>query len=300
MISFKRFLQEKYIHSTSKEWEMMIYGYFPLSDWLYKEMEREIPITFRTSYVKGLKSLYKYQGQKKQIPVFTKGSEGIARGAIMRTEVLVQLSGKSALEFPLDAGTSVDRNGKRWITPNTYELVRNYFSIPILNRIDDYLRDYFGLEKVQNPFLNIDERIEAMESMSGSEKQKFISWYYKEAKDLITKDFIKALSEDIGKGYAGDFGNDEILLHDYKIEKIWAVEEYLYDTYLIYGGFRNEYNESGYDDPIDFVQKEKKKEFNKWFKGYLKDYPKMCKNTINRGDIEKIDVSKNKYPKVCK
>ena len=312
MISFKAF-NEKYVQSSHKEWLMMTNGYFPLSDWLYKEMETDIPIAFRTSNIHGLKSLYKYQGQKKQIPVFTHGSEGVARGAVMVAECLVQLSGKSAIEFSLDAGTILDRNGKRWISPNSYTSIRNNFSIPMLNKLDKHIEmDKQYIKDNPNPFVRNDTRTDYMEAISPKGRQKIITWYYKEAKKLITKKLMKDIIEDIGKGYVGDFGNNEILLHDYQIEQVWLLERYaknkfkkaytkdmlIRDTLSDPDLTDDEKRDRITPSKIEKLYDEKAEEFAQTIK--LPVPVKRCTSLVTIDDIKNIDVKKGKYPKDCK
>jgi len=287
-MSFLKLFTEKYIKSDDKEWELAMWGYFPLADWVLREFEKDVPIAFRTSSIKALKDLEKHQGRKKQFPTFTKGSKGIANGAILKTEILVQLSGKTVLESPLDISTIVDRNGKRWLSTNSFEVLRNKFAIPMLNKIDEYIKmDIVSLKSSKNPFLRGEARAKIIRKFSNKEKKDFIGWYYKTSKSLITKSLIKDLIDAANDVYSGDYYNDEILIHDYKIEKIFVVED----------KFKRDYEVLLMKIRDGMEPQSKLISWNDFLKKQLKNV-NYC-GIISKKDIETIDVSKNKYPK-CK
>jgi len=296
MISFKRFLQEKYVDSRYSEWDLMAQGYIPINDWLFRDKEKYIPKTFRTSSIEGLKTLVKFQHQKKQIPTFTKGSYGVSRGAVMIAECLVELSGKSALELPLDAHTVFDRDGKRWLNPIYFPKIKDQWEITIGNEINSYFKipseDRMTLREI---YIKV-------ASLSKNGKRDFISWYYKLMKKMPLNDYLERAKEHLSSRDT-EFKNDEIVLHDYDIKKIWFYEIPIYDKFLKENDDMNDaYFDSKYDYSNDFVKKEKKKEFDVWFKKLKSKFPKnikVCDAFIIPNVVEKIDVSKGKYPK-CK
>jgi hypothetical protein len=298
-MKFKEFLSdlgEKYVNNK-KEHGFMAAGYMPLNDWMFRDQEQEIT-AFRTVNYKGLSNIVKHQHQKKQKPAFTKGSVGIANGAIMPANYLVELKGKTALHLPLDASTALDRNGKRWLRPNDIITVRNDFSIPMLNKIDsEFLK---VKRKDKNPFIANTQRLNEIDELSPKRKKEFIKWYYKEAKKMITPKLMEKIKEEIKEQYPGEYDNDEVLIHDYELINTWGVideytDERLPEEFVKQNELEMKYLVASYESMTKFVYAEYKKEYYDFRKEFIKKY-KYC-NDIERDFIAKIDISKNIVPK---
>jgi hypothetical protein len=303
MKSFKQFLNEKYINSSIKEWEAAVRGYIPLSAWVLKDNEMEVPKTFRVASLKSLKSLFKYQHQKKQIPTFTKGSVGISVGAIMEAEVLVELKGKTVIKFNNDADTVVDRNGNRWVKGDLTPEI-NSISKYMLREIDKYLqknhRVFYGYyEFSSDPSENSEIYHKLIEnSLIGKERRDFIKWYFKMAKKFMDKETIHKIMKNEEYGDMM-FYNDEILLHDYEVVHWWFYEGEDYKRYgideftMIEVSEFNDFSQSY----KDYIEKNIFDKFTKWKSDLAKKYPGLCSNYITEEDVIKINVEKNKYPK---
>jgi hypothetical protein len=307
--TFKDHLDEKYINSRLKEWEAAILGFVPLSTWILSDYEVDVPKAFRVASLGSLKSLFKYQHQKKQIPTFTVGSKGIAGGAIMIPEVLVELKGKTVLEFDKDATTRVDRNGNRWINVEHLLSSRNKFVLPILKEIDKYMKKhhseyYKDYNWEENPFINSYKNFEVFDKeLTGKDKNKFLKWYYKTAKKMMTDKIIHEIKKEILNKWDGsDFTNDEILLHDYEVTAWWFYEDKDYDRFgmnIMDKDNLNKFMDSNTQTYKEYVDNYLFDEFIQWKSDLGKKYPGLCTNYVTKNDVVKINISVNKYPK-CK
>jgi len=300
--TFKNFLEEKYINSEA-EWNFMILGFVPLNDWIFRsnEINIEIDRAYRVESVDGMRILLKHQGRKKQFPTFTRGSSGLSKGAIVNAEVLLELSGYTFGNLGMDAGTSLDRNGKRWLDLNYFNNGANLFANKIIPKIQKKIGFKYDLDGGNEEYYEV---LDKFVEMSGKEKRDFVKWYYKEAKKLITPKLLKNIQDLLkNKDYNKNFDNDEILLHDIKVNKVWFIEEekdklikdeqllkYLYDEFVY------EYDE--YSDFIEFLENERPELLKNGINDFVKSLPKDVKfcGFIKRDFIKKIDVSKNKYP----
>lgn len=210
-MKFKELL-EKYISGDrKKEWELMIEGFMPLTPSILKEFEIFIPKVYHVTDFFEVKNIMKLQGKRKDIATFTKGSEGIAMGAIADAEVFFELEGYSSFQSGQDFESMLDRNGHRWLNPMKDKglIVNNKFTVPMKKAIvEKYnLKDRFGISSLVN-------------NMSGKEKASFIKFYFNTAKKLTTKSLLKEIKESIEKTYSSDYNNNEILLHNFKVKSI--------------------------------------------------------------------------------
>jgi len=285
MISFKDFLNEKrYVKSGEKEWELILQGYVPLNDWLFRKKgmtEIKIDKVYRTESLRGIKN-YGKGGMKVQLPTFTKGSEGLADGALVSAMFLLELEGKTFGRFNLDAWTVLDRNGKRWIYPDTDTTIKLQKRIAKkLGFPEDDFESY--------------QMVKTVDKMSGKEKKDFISWYYKMASKILPKDYIERINKKleqssknlIDNDIGNKFANDEILLHEYKLRKVWFIKE---ESKLF----------SLQNESKDYIKKAGEKGLIGAIELYVKDNtPKGTKfcGFISKKDIIKIDLQKGRYPK---
>jgi hypothetical protein len=314
MKSFKQFLNEKYINSSVKEWEAAIRGWMPITASLLKDNETKIPKAFKVASIESLKSLYKYQHQKKQISTFTKGSFNLSFGAILKAEVLVELKGKAAITFKKDASTVVDRNGRRWLStldkralPDTWEVFVN----DVLIEIDEYMQknhsEYYGDYKFSwEPSDNIEQNLKIVKKyFTGKDKKDFIKWYFKMIKEYLDNDIFAIVKDEMHNRAANsDFENDEVVLHDYEVVHWWFYEgedyQYFYEEILpdeeIY---RFADGETDTDTEEEFIKKYHFDEFTKWKSNLAKKYPGLCSNYVTRKEVEMINVERHAYPS-CK
>ena len=171
-----REILERYINNknTRKEWEMASRGMLPLTPNIMKEFEEKVNTAYHVATFKGLQGIKKIQGQKKQIAAFTKGAEGISKGAMDSADFLVTLSGISSLTVEGDMGSALSRNGYRWLFPQyrdggftdimRYKIMKKY-----------NLEDYMEI----GPYIRDD--------LDGKGKGQFVSWYFDEMKKMIDK-----------------------------------------------------------------------------------------------------------------
>jgi len=303
MISFKAF-NEKYVQGR-KEWALMGLGALPITPWFLKELTMDVPVAFRVSNINSLRDMYKYQHQKKQLSTFTKGSMGLSGGAMMRTEVLVQLSGKTVFANLSDSRTELDRNGTKWLLPIFSKAIIKDFTIPMIKKMyTKYLPDEVkSLNNVDSEYMKYGAKMkDLLFDFNGKEKRDFIQWWYKEAKKLITPGFIKKV-QNVIRSKDTTFDNDEILLHDYEIIHIWHIDEIIMGTFIDQNNdYYDMYMDFVSDDIEAFIHSDPRLEsaFNKYLKKTRDIYPDICMNFISRKDIENIDVKKGKYPKTCK
>ena len=251
-----RDLLEKYVSGNrSKEIELMARGYMPLTPSIMKDFEHFIPKTYHVTSFKNVDNIMKLQGKRKDIPTFTKGSYGLSRGAIENSDVLFTLEGYSSFDASLDFESVLDRNGHRWLNPDKdYDMVvNNKFKVPMYKEIiKEYdLKDRFSIESF---IFNLDNK----------EKAKFIKFYFDTSKKLTTKTLINDIKKSISNGMAGSFGNNEILLHNFKVNKLQIIIDDADEEYEL----AKEYEEKMIE---------------------LKKYSKVrCNDYIIREDIEKI------------
>ena len=301
MKSFKQYLLEKSykIKTAPREWEYMLLGALPLNDWIFRKkgIEFDVPQAFRIDSTQGMKKFGK-QGKTAQLPVFTKGSTGIANGAKEPPHFLLELEGKSFAKFDLDARTVLDRNGKRWLLPSDHK--RNKYFIDISNKILKLVTKKLGIESYKAlDDIARGDAISMFRKRSGKEKREFIRWYYSTAKKLMPKDFEKKVSQILDTEVNATYTNDELLLHEYKLKKVWLIEEAV-ETFLDYEEGNFLYSEFMDDETGTFIKFLEKKGMLKKLENRAKEHipsgVKYC-GIIPRNEIPKIDVSKRKVPK---
>jgi hypothetical protein len=234
MKTFKQYrqsLREKYINSRLKEWEAMINGYLPLNNSLYKDMEIFIPRAYRVTSYKGLKGEVKYQGQKKQIPCFTKGSYDLSVGLQSHTNFLLELEGKTVFQSSIDAHTEFDRNGKRWIDLSFYFRSLESLHKKLKKEVNNYFQQNYGISEVNVDFVE--------QNLNGKQKNDFIKWYYKNITKILDKKTMQNILSILAKENSR-FDHNEVLLHEYQIKKVWQVESNIIKNIFAYEKFATE------------------------------------------------------------
>ena len=218
-------LEKRYVNNdfTSKEWELASKGFLPLTPSIMKNFETPIKKAYHITDLEGLEMLKKLQNQKKQIPCFTKGSEGISGGARTMGQYMVELSGISSFESPSDISSELSRNGYRWLPPMTDNgsyVIDDLFSSKIKKKMVKYFNikgdDEWGIE----PELQIGNIVY---DLDGKGKAKFIKWYFDEAKKLITKAFITKIKKSIGNAQGDMWNNNELFVHSIKILNVKTI-----------------------------------------------------------------------------
>jgi len=219
---FYEMFTEKFIkgNNVSKELDYMSKGFIPLSPSILKEFEIDIDMAWHITSRKNLETLKKLQGKRKQIPTFTTGSDGLSYGAQSSAEILVNLSGKSSFRGEYDFFSKLDRNGLRWLDPMGYSdlTAHNKFTVPMKAAIVKYLEDEnFGddLDRFAIP--------REIKGMSGKEKSRFIKFYLDTAKKMMNKKMMSIINTAINSGFKGDWNNDEVLLHNFKINYVMTI-----------------------------------------------------------------------------
>jgi len=215
IMKFKDFLDEKYVaDGRRKEWELMMSGFMPLSPSILKDSEIFIPEAYHVTSIKYVSNVVKLQGKMVDLPTFTKGSEGISRGAFEKAEVLFKLSGYSSFSALKDFNSDLDRNGHRWLNPWNNKVVDKKFSKKIYKEIiKEYnLDDIYDIPSLVN-------------GMDNKEKYKFVKFYYDKSKKIITKSLIIEIQESISKNHTGSFDNNEILLHNFKVLELLVIND---------------------------------------------------------------------------
>jgi len=214
-MKFRELLEKYMAPKARKEWQLMSLGYMPLTPSLLKDFEIFIPKAYHITDYNGAYNVQKLQNKKIDLATFTKGSEGISNGAITTGTVLFELEGYSGFGADLDFTSVLDRNGRRWLdaTQDRDMVVNNKFKVPIFKKIiKKYdLKDRFDIAPMVIEF-------------DGKQKAEFIKFYYSEAKKLITKKLLDEIKKSIAVTMTGGgYDNNEILLHNYKINKTWLI-----------------------------------------------------------------------------
>jgi len=212
-------IQERYIANSSaeKEWKLASEGYMPMTPSILKEFEIDVTKAYHTTDMDGLETLKKLQGSKKEISAFFLGSEGLSQGARTLTEVVVELSGKSSFHAVTDFYSALSRNGYKWLRPLMTEkdyVVNNDFSVPMFGKMIEYfsVKDRFAVRNV-------------VKNLDGKGKANFVKWYMDESKKLITKKLLTKIQDSISKRSHDTFNNDELFLHQFKIDSVDVVKE---------------------------------------------------------------------------
>jgi len=225
MMKFKNFIEEKYINDT-KEWQLMAKLAVPLSPSLLQELEVDIPKAYHVTDLKGFKNLLKLQGKRKDVACFTRGSEGISRGALTNGSILTEVSGKSSFMADKDFKSKLDRNGIRWIEAygdvggeefSKDSIIFNKFS----KIMEDKILHKYSIKKIEDMYNLLTD------TMSGKEKGEFIKWYFDESKKIMNKSFIKDVRDTI-KRFRGSprnpYSNNELFIHDIKILNVFVID----------------------------------------------------------------------------
>jgi len=240
-MKFKEFItNEKFIRGR-KEWMLMANLSMPLTPSILKEFETDIDTAYHITDLKGFQNLLKLQGKQKDIACFTKGSNGIAKGAKTNGSILAKVSGKTSFHSAVDFMSVLDRNGLRWIDGKRRDD----------NLISDFKRK---MEKeIMETFdlINIKVLQENIEGLDSKQKARFIGWYYDKSKKIIDKKMINSVMEFLKKeaiSKSGEYTNDEVFIHQLKIEEVKIVNKY-----------DSNYPEKEYEDEVEFL---KKKNFN--------------------------------------
>jgi len=212
-----------------KEWEQMANLAIPLSPSILQDFERKIELAYHVTDLKGFKNLVKLQGKRKDVSTFTRGSVGISNGAMSGGTLLVQLHGKSSFYSKMDFMSKLDRNGNRWIGKygdvdrgsenNKFSVIYNEFS----KLMGDKIEDKYPVDSSDDMWYFVSDH------MSGKEKAEFIGWYYDEAKKIISSKFLKKVQKNMSKltgASGGDYNNDELFLHDFKILQVDIIDKY--------------------------------------------------------------------------
>ena len=216
-----RRLREYIKHSSAKkEHDLMAKGYMPLSPSILKQFETKIDKVYHVTSLEKFSAVEKLQNKRKDISTFTRGSRGLSNGAVESTDLLIELSGMTSFKSAADLSSVLDRNGHRWLKAilDGEAIVNNKFTVKI--------------NKAMMKYFNIDSRFsipQAIGMLTQNGKRDFIKWYYDESKKIITPSLIKEIRArflEISTGYQiHDYDNNEILLHNFKINKVWAVSD---------------------------------------------------------------------------
>jgi len=214
-MNFKRYLKEYIDASSNKEYDMMLSGWMPITPSLMDKFKIRYEPIYRVAGLNSPKTEKKYENKKKVFSGFTKGSQGISSGAISGGVYLYEKSGDVLIELPRDAGTSLDRNGHKWLNLYTLDLSTK-FKGKIFDKMNKYAKKFTNS--------NIDYFIK--NEATQKQKRDFIKWYYDESKKLLTDNFIKNLIKeyiDSIKGVNTIWNNNELLYTNYKLNGAYII-----------------------------------------------------------------------------
>jgi len=205
----------EYIDNTraKKEWELMGIGAMPLTPAILKQFEEDVQ-GYHVTSIKDAKNIINLQGKRKDISVFTKGSDGLSSGAYSDAEILFKIKGKSGFQKDSDLQSILDRNGHRWLDKYSSLVVNNEFTVPMNNIL---MKHY-----------NIEDSFEVrsfISNMSNKEKGSFVKFYFSESKKLITQKLINKIKANPMENNKRNYDNDELLVHDFKIMDAFFIKE---------------------------------------------------------------------------
>jgi len=236
---FYEMFTEKFINNKNagREWEYMVQGFIPLTPSILQDFETDVDQAWHITARENLKNLKALQGKRKDIPTFKKGSSGLSYGASSGAEIIVNLTGKSSFNTKVDFFSQLDRNGHRWINPMAQQFseynMNNKFSVPMFNKIIKFLEKEFGIKTDRFGLNN------KIKKFNGKDKAKFIKFYFDTSKKMLNSKMLKLIQAEITGSYDdySSFTNDEILLHDFKINYVMTIidsegdEDYPYEDY---------------------------------------------------------------------
>jgi len=225
MMKFKNFIEEKYINDT-KEWQLMAKLSLPLSPSLLQELESDVPKAYHVTDLNGFKNLSKLQGKRKDVACFTRGSEGISKGALTNGSILAEVSGKSSFMADKDFKSKLDRNGIRWIEAygdvGGEEFSRDSIILNKFSKImEDKILHKYSIKRIEYMYNLLTD------SMSGKEKGEFIKWYFDESKKIMNKSFISDVRDTIKRFRSSPrnpYSNNELFIHDIKILNVSVID----------------------------------------------------------------------------
>ena len=242
-MKFKEYLNEYIKNSTMKEWTLMLSAKMPVKPgYLYEEPKRTT--VYRIAGEDSIKDIKKYEGKKGLWSGFTVGSKGIANGIFSGGAYIWELDANVQLESSLDAYTTLDRNGYKWVESKAFEL-----------KIMPLMKEYFVKEiKTYNSKITI-QNISKMDMLlhlkekdkDGKKRrvQKFVKWYYGVSKDIMKKyknDIIKYFKDQIPISKNDYYKNDEIIFNEYRIK----------GAYIVSDDFKKDFIQ-GIKDLVDFA-----------------------------------------------
>ncbi len=216
MESFLNLFTEKVKYrakDAKTEMQFMSRGSIPLSPSLLKKRIEPVQTAYVVTDEKGLKRILKSQKRQTDISAFTKGSFGLSTGAMKEAEFLLKVKGKTGFHSPIDIGSMIDRNGRKWILSNgeTY----SEQDIKTVKSFSGRIRKHMG-KLFNKPTFQMD----------GQEKKEYIAAYYDKAKKMLTPKFIEQLIREMElDNFNPTFSNDEVVLHQYEVLEIERMQD---------------------------------------------------------------------------
>jgi predicted RNA-binding protein len=222
-MKFSEYIKEYIDSPASKEYENMFGGLIPVTPSMMKDLTIRIPVVYRVAGAASPSTEKRYEGKKKVFSGFTKGSSGIARGAISGGTYLYEKSADVLVNLKFDAGTRLDRNGNKWL--NFFDGEGLEYKAKMFDKMKDYVK-------------KIDPKSESLEEFilfkaTQNQKKDFIKWYFDESKKILTKKFMDKLLKDYNKKANNiiTWNNNELLYTNYTIKGAYIIVHEPLDLY---------------------------------------------------------------------
>lgn len=224
MKSFKQFLVE-FKPSFQKDISSLVfvsrYNYIPISTTMFDRLfgkQNKMKACHITSEV-GFKQLVKIQNTKKTISAFTKIESkdimSIQHGIARSGGMLVMIEGYPVIKFPVDVGSDVDEQGRKWINLSRFPL----FS----KKIEDIKVKL--MQKYTDPLIDDEDIVIETFGAKIDKKKKsmFIKDYIDECEKLIKKYPKEFKAMLMHWNDDSEYSWDEILMNQFKIKKLYIV-----------------------------------------------------------------------------
>lgn len=227
MKSFKQHLKE-YIGVSVNDYIFNSYNY-PLSTPMLERIFKELPrvIAYHITSPKYLNNLFKIEGSKKSISVFTKANSSNIKFGIESTGgLVVKISGNLLAKGDYDIYSNVDDHGRRWIDlgylndrDDMIKFIKNVRKVAFKKFTSNELQDDFQWTKFQ-------------ELENKKDKNKLIKIFFDVIEEMSKKyyktvfNFIMGIS----RSYIKDSTYNELVINKIKIKHIYIIKDN--DNYL--------------------------------------------------------------------
>ena len=232
MIKFSDFLSEA-SQNSHKMIKMMSYLSIPLDedmmDRLGYSYEGE---AYHMTSPLWFKDLKKFQGTKKQLSTFTKGSSELLK-LPSNPSTVAKLKGNIVIEAESDMWTTIDTTGRRWIDVKDekikFTLDGLLYSCIKNNVSSEYLAEF---PKKHNP----DLYLVFFENLKPKERSAIYLCYMKKVEEWIDKGGYKDLNNYLKKYITYDY--NEVIMSKYKVLGVYSLDNDSKKTEILNAGFK--------------------------------------------------------------